>query len=79
MEELILKTLRKIVGKRPVYKRLPLDYTQQAAADLIFNYLSSDKPCMIARFGCVELWTVINFQTCGLSLLYLTQGLATEP
>jgi hypothetical protein len=61
IEEFALKALRKVVGKRSVYKHLPLDYTQQAAADLIFNYLSSDKPCMIARFGCTELWAVINY------------------
>jgi hypothetical protein len=40
---------------------LPLDYTGQVASNYIRNMLMSDKPCMIARFGSIELDCVINY------------------
>jgi hypothetical protein len=37
------------------------DCTGQAASDLIYEYLTSDRPCMIARFGSGELTIVVNY------------------
>lgn len=34
---------------------------KQYSNDLIFNYLTQDKPCMVARFGSVELGILINY------------------
>jgi len=33
----------------------------QTASDLIYHHLTSDKPCMVARFGSTELMTMVNY------------------
>jgi len=38
-----------------------LDYKGQDASDLIYEYLAKDEPCMIARFGGIEMSCVMNF------------------
>jgi hypothetical protein len=42
-------------------KRLPIQYAGQEASDLIYNHLVSENPCMIARFGGLELGCVSNY------------------
>lgn len=59
-----LKGLRKIYSKvfsgaekvRPVANRSP-----QSVADVIYTALTSDKPCMIARFGSTEMSCICNY------------------
>jgi hypothetical protein len=56
-------------GLRSAYKKLflrrdnqpNLDCTGQAASDLIKRALMSDRPCMICRFGSVELRAVLMY------------------
>ncbi len=62
----ILKSAIKISRKsyRKIFKpanKLPIDLTGQAASDLIKDTLSADAPCMISRFGSVELSAVLNW------------------
>lgn len=58
---LLLKTLRKAYGKvyglkkRTFFNLLQPQYSGQASSDLIKEMLESDEPCMIARFGSIEL------------------------
>ena len=33
----------------------------QKASDLIYSYLMSEEPCMVARFGSTELMTMVNY------------------
>lgn len=60
----LLKALRKL------YLRYSGGYTLPAlqkndnveeVSDLIYNILSSNQPCMIARFGSTELATIVNY------------------
>jgi hypothetical protein len=55
-----LKILRKVFGKEN--RDVPsVQYTGQEASDLIYEQIKMDMPCMIARFGGVELSCVINY------------------
>ena len=55
-----LKFLRKVFCKKNK-QYCPVQYTGQEASDLIYEQLKIDTPCMIARFGSVELSCVINY------------------
>lgn len=59
-----LKTLRKIHKKTFGMTSLKPQCEQDAdkASQIIYDALTSDKPCMIARFGSNELNTLINYQ-----------------
>lgn len=60
----ILKALRKIYIKVLGGYKLPeiiKETDPDTASDLIYNLLSSDKPCMIARLGSTELSTIVNY------------------
>lgn len=59
----ILKFLRKIYV-RLFYKSNRISFSEQdldRSQQIIFNLLSSGKPCMIARFGSIELDNVVNY------------------
>jgi hypothetical protein len=58
-----LKALRKIYAKtfvQPLAKRECIT-DADIASKLIYDKLTSEKPCMIARFGATELTTVVNY------------------
>jgi len=61
--ELILKALRKLYGR--IFRKQPWPYICEQDPDkvsqIIYNRLMDDKPCMIARFGSVELIAIINY------------------
>ena len=59
----MLKFLRKIYV-RLFYKSNRISFSEQdlnRSQQIMFNLLSSGKPCMIARFGSIELDNVVNF------------------
>lgn len=59
-----LKALRKLYSKTfGGYQLPPLQREEDPdkASEIIYNLLSDDKPCMIARFGANELNAVINY------------------
>lgn len=59
----MLKFLRKIYV-RLFYKSNRISFSEQdlnRSQQIIFNLLSSGKPCMIARFGSIELDNVVNY------------------
>lgn len=59
----ILKVLRKLYGKIMKVKRLPKPECEQdpnKAAQIIYNQLIGDQPCMIARFGATEMNVMVN-------------------
>ena len=61
---LILKLLRKLYGKVLGVKPLPIPDCEQdpdKAAQIIYNQLMDDQPCMIARFGSTELSMMVNY------------------
>ena len=61
---LILKILRKLYTKTFGRNQLPplqREEDPDKASEMIYNLLSDDKPCMIARFGANELNSVINY------------------
>ncbi len=63
-EQFLLKSIKityqKILGaKKPIPIHRISDL--QTANDLIYEYLISDKPCMVARFGAFELATMKNY------------------
>ena len=46
------------------YKTNRISFSEQAlnrSQQIIFNLLSSGKPCMIARFGSIELDNAVNY------------------
>src|SRR6476620_10696318 len=57
----IIKSIRKVkivlLGKKDkvFLNQFPPQYCFQAASDVIKEFLENDKPCMIARFGSVEM------------------------
>lgn len=65
MRHLILSTLRKIATKlrKPNIQNRPLAYINDAnqASHAIYTCLTAKAPCMIARFGSVELDVVTNY------------------
>lgn len=59
-----LKTLRKIYSKLFVSYKLPIlerEEDPNKASEMISSLLSSDSPCMIARFGSTELSAIVNY------------------
>ncbi len=54
---ILRKIKNKIFGKKRwfFFNQNPPQYTSQKASDIIKEFLESDQPCMIARFGSVEL------------------------
>lgn len=64
IEIITLKALRKIYGKLFATKSSAYDRgitDPDKASELIYNLLTSGKPCMIARYGAFELTSVINY------------------
>lgn len=64
IEIIILKALRKIYGKllKPKSSSYDRGITDpDKASELIYNMLTSGKPCMIARYGAFELASVVNY------------------
>lgn len=60
----ILKVLRKLYKKVYCkYEYLPLQREENPdnVSDMIYNLLSEEKPCMIARFGSTEMSAIINY------------------
>lgn len=51
--------IQKIFNINNELAKLPLDYSNQLASDLIKSRLVDDNPCMVCRFGSGEL-TAIN-------------------
>lgn len=59
-----LKALRKLYAKTfGGYQLPPLQREEDPdkASEMIYNLLSDDKPCMIARFGATEMSAIINY------------------
>ena len=59
-----LKVLRKLYTKIFGGYQLPSLQREEApdkVSDMIYNLLMQDKPCMIARFGSVELFAIVNY------------------
>lgn len=64
LEIITLKALRKIYGKLFATKSLTYDRgitDPNKASELIYNLLSSGKPCMIARYGSTEMFAITNY------------------
>ena len=64
IEIFMLKALRKIYRKLFAQHNSPYDRgitDPEEASALIYEYLKSDKPCMIARYGSTELLAVTNY------------------
>jgi len=61
IRQFVYKCLRKVfrIGSKREY--LKIKFTEQKASDLIYDFLQKDAPCMIARFGGVELGCVVNY------------------
>lgn len=63
IEEFILKSIRKLyllVFHREC-KTSIVENDPDIASDMIYELLSADKPCMVARFGGFELTIVVNY------------------
>lgn len=61
---LTLKILRKLYSKLFDSYKLPIlqrEENPDKASEMIYKLLSSDKPCMIARFGSTELSAITNY------------------
>lgn len=59
-----LKVLRKLYTKAFGRYKLPTLQREEdpdRASEMIYNLLSSDKPCMIARFGSTEMLALVNY------------------
>lgn len=65
IRDYILKGLKKSyrVIVRPKFENPSCEFDRQRANDLIYALLSSDKPCMISRFGTGEIGIVNNYLT----------------
>lgn len=60
----ILKVLRKLYTKAFGEYQLPplqCEKDPDKASEMIYNLLTNDKPCMIARFGSTEMSAIINY------------------
>lgn len=60
----LLKVLRKLYSKILRNNKIPIisrEENPEKASELIYNLLSSNKPCMIARFGSTEMSAIINY------------------
>lgn len=61
---ILLKVLRKLYAKTfGEYQLPPLQREEDPdkASEMIYNLLSDNKPCMIARFGSTEMSAIINY------------------
>lgn len=59
-----LKVLRKIYAKCLAHNELPIlqsEKNTEKSFKMIYDLLSDDNPCMIARFGSTELATMVNY------------------
>lgn len=65
VKDLILKGSRKIYHKifRPRFIVPKCELDRSKANKLIYNLLISDKPCMISRYGTVEIGIITNYLT----------------
>jgi len=65
IKDFALKGLKKAYRTiaRPNFENPPCELDRQRANDLIYDLLSSDKPCMISRFGTGEIGIVTNYLT----------------
>jgi hypothetical protein len=54
---------RKVISEKIHFdqKVREIDFTGQAAGDLIYEYLTSNNPCMVARLGSTELEIIVNY------------------
>ncbi|MEN9248961.1 MAG: hypothetical protein Q6K95_02040 [Gloeomargarita sp. GXS_bins_116] len=52
---------RKLTGVQPTLSLPVVDYTGQAASDVIQDQIAALEPCMIARFGGVELGALAHY------------------
>lgn len=63
INDILIRMLKK--GYRVLFRKKFInpvcDANRQSANDKIYNLLTNDQPCMIARFGTTELITVNNF------------------
>lgn len=61
----ILKVLRKgyqkMFGSSDRESHPYVERNPDKVSDMIYQLLTSDKPCMIARFGAFELSTIVNY------------------
>lgn len=60
----ILKVLRKLYAKAFGRYQLPVLQKEEdpnKASEMVYNLLTMDKPCMIARFGSTELLALVNY------------------
>jgi len=80
-----LKSLRYVYRKLFGANQLPPFYRisdPQIASDLLYQYLMSDKPCMVTRFGSTELMTLVNYlgvhKSMGKSILQYIRGKEPE-
>lgn len=61
---MLLKILRKLYSKslgNTLYPSLQREENPDKASEMIYQLLSQDKPCMIARFGSTEMNAIINY------------------
>lgn len=65
VQDFAIKACRKIyrVICRPNFVNLPCEYDRNSANMLILNLLNSDQPCMISRYGTIEIDIVTNYLT----------------
>jgi len=61
IRQFVYKCLRKVFRIGSKRKFIKIKITGQKASDLIYDFLVKDTPCMIARFGSIELGCVINY------------------
>lgn len=63
IERTVLNLMRKLYTNafgQPEFEKSSIIYNLGEASDLIYNYLSNDTPCMIARYGATELACILN-------------------
>lgn len=62
-KDIFIRLLRKLYIKIAKRQYLPPKCVcdRQIANDMIYDLLSKDEPCMIARFGCTELTCLVNY------------------
>lgn len=63
MSGFILKGLRKVYRQiaRPTFALPECAYDRNRANEILLNALQADKPCMISRFGSIEIGIVCNY------------------
>lgn len=60
---LLLRIIRFLYGKlfKPKNQRLNVERNFDVVSDMIYELLTSDAPCMVARYGSTELSCIINY------------------